>query len=222
MTRTVDDLISLRQIWKIPSMYSSGLIPSGGMTFSATWTNLCYSFAMSKFYRAFNGSLRFHFLFSNWTGTDYVVIQADKYNRAATDLVQPAYTSIENAFFNNTTAYASSAYPGYSYNNIFSINSSYTTTGQLAAPIIIGQGENGAIIEVPMITPNGYVMYPNDGPSWGTSFKITPVGATPKLTMQVLLSAGDDFEAHFLNVGTLALGIFNSTDGSLRQFPFLG
>jgi len=61
-------------------------------------------------------------------------------------------------------------------------------------------------------------MYPNDGPSWGTSFKITPVGATPKLTMQVLLSAGDDFEQNLMkeviNLGILFKEVNESVNSS--------
>lgn len=206
LTATVDDFRSIKQAWLAPSRLYSATLPKGGAEFNFQWASIFTSntWPFAGLYRVFTGSVRFHITFSNWTGTDFVVLQWDRMNRNA-GLAQPGMTSAFDSLFWNVSRVAPpfNAVPdAHTYFN--SLSTSFNTNGSTNFMMKVDSTEKELIVEVPIITPRGF-WYRGDNNSWGPSFTALAVGSAPLVNIQICVSAGDDLEAHFISNGIIAM-----------------
>lgn len=205
-THTTDELIDLRQYWRLPHFFCTGKCTTLSLAtvISISHDAIFDTLPFLRYYRFMAGSLRYVFTFTSWGDVEFFTIECDKMVNMP---VSSADSITASRFFNiNSTA----SVPGYAiYNNLtnggnlanaFPFVTPVTTDGATSFLVYCSREERQVIIDVPIVTPHGFAIQDEPLTNFGHSFTVTPVpypsDTTKMPTCSIQLMVGDDFVAH--------------------------
>lgn len=205
-THTTDELIDLRQYWRIPHFFTSGRINTSSLStvISISHDAIFNTFPFLKYYRFMAGSLRYVFTIANWFDVEFFTIECDK----MVDMpVNGIDTVLASRFFSVRADAISPNYAGYNnYTNggglsgLFPTGIQNRTDGATSFLCYVSREERQIVIDVPIVTPHGFAIQDEPITNYGHSFTITPVPSPANLanlpTVSIQVMAGDDFVAH--------------------------
>lgn len=211
-TKSVDELLSLKQYWMSPTILGSWQINNTGTSFTYEWIKLIDTIPTAMNYAIYTGSMRFTFDFYGWSGLDAVYIQFDKFTRDAAMGQTGADASWLGAVLNTPNTFVTNQLINTGLSNILQAGvSNYIGSGSLYNAVRVDSTEKTITLDIPMISPKGYIARRDIISQPGNCFTVVGVLAggvsSGKVNMVIHIAAGDDFEGHYIfpNIQTIKL-----------------
>lgn len=227
-TATNDEIIDMRQYWRIPHMFVAGNLTNASLSTAITVSHdaIFSLFPLLKYYRFMAGSIRYVLTFSNWGNVEFMTIEVAKMTKLP--LATPSQeTTLCSRFYGMQSD---------AVNLNFGVINNYTDASQLdglypSAMAITSAGVQSnqvqvhksnpqVVIDVPIVTPSGFAI--NGGPyQLGHTLQISPTPfpatGTTMPTCSIAIAVGDDFTAHGLS--NTVQKVERDNIGSFRRFP---
>lgn len=189
ITKGIDDVVSLRQIWQGWHSYVSGFITPTNNALNVMYDDIISSFHLAEMFAYAQGSIRLLVNFSAWN-CDYVIVEVvDGLQRAHPVDAKQNYAS-NHTFANNPGMLGAASLP---FNSTL-YNATWKGCGGLHKPVFVDKNSPYALLEVPLAYHKGVVCMQNNNAGFALIF--TPVGLPPSPTnlvhTEIYVSAGDD------------------------------
>jgi hypothetical protein len=216
-THTTDELVDIRQYWRVPHLFAAGRITTSSLStvIAISHDAIFETLPYLRYYRFMAGSMRYIFTFANWYDVEFFVIECDKMVDMPVNSVD---TILASRFFNiqgNAIAPNFAVYNNYTNGNglanLFPTGIPNRSDGGTSFLMYCSKEEKQVIIDIPIVTPHGFAIQDEPLTNYGHCFTVTPVpfpaDITKLPTCSVQIMAGDDFVAHGISNTVIDINI---------------
>lgn len=226
-TASNDEIIDLRQYWRIPHMLLSGKLTTNSLSTAIriSYDAIFALFPMLKFYRFMSGSLRYVLTFTNWGDCEFMVIECDK---MSTQITTPnlettlcsRFYNIQSDAVNGNFSVVNNYTDASQLDNLYPSALAISSSGAQSNQILVYKNNPQVVIDFPIASPHGFAI--QDGTlKYGNIMQISPVPYPPATTTMptcsISVAVGDDFTAHGLSNSVVRVERDNIA--TFRRFP---